>query len=40
MVSPVVANLGPLEDLTLTPNPDEVGDNPPPPASAVSPAWG
>ncbi|NXQ80477.1 NUDT8 protein, partial [Nyctibius grandis] len=24
MVAPVVANLGPLEDLTLTPNPDEV----------------
>ncbi|NXI46185.1 NUDT8 protein, partial [Galbula dea] len=23
-VAPVVANLGPLEDLTLTPNPDEV----------------
>ncbi|CAM9502338.1 unnamed protein product [Bubo scandiacus] len=24
MVAPIVANLGPLEDLTLTPNPDEV----------------
>ncbi|NXG54723.1 NUDT8 protein, partial [Hemiprocne comata] len=24
LVAPVVANLGPLEDLTLTPNPDEV----------------
>ncbi|XP_010294267.1 PREDICTED: nucleoside diphosphate-linked moiety X motif 8, mitochondrial [Phaethon lepturus] len=24
MVAPVVANLGPLEDLTLTPNPEEV----------------
>ncbi|NXJ84363.1 NUDT8 protein, partial [Trogon melanurus] len=24
IVAPVVANLGPLEDLTLTPNPDEV----------------
>ncbi|NXW25337.1 NUDT8 protein, partial [Circaetus pectoralis] len=24
MVAPVVANLGALEDLTLTPNPDEV----------------
>ncbi|KFP71299.1 hypothetical protein N310_04128, partial [Acanthisitta chloris] len=23
-VAPIVANLGPLEDLTLTPNPDEV----------------
>ena len=35
MVAPVVANLGPLEDLTLTPNPDEVGD----PAPAASPPW-
>lgn len=26
LVVPVVANLGPLEDLTLSPNPDEVGD--------------
>ncbi|NXO02010.1 NUDT8 protein, partial [Rhinopomastus cyanomelas] len=26
LVAPVVANLGPLEDLTLTPNPDEVDD--------------
>ncbi|NXD87927.1 NUDT8 protein, partial [Halcyon senegalensis] len=24
MVAPIVANLGPLEDFTLTPNPDEV----------------
>ncbi|XP_040985068.1 nucleoside diphosphate-linked moiety X motif 8 isoform X2 [Aquila chrysaetos chrysaetos] len=36
MVAPVVANLGVLEDLTLTPNPDEVGD----PAPVASPARG
>lgn len=36
MVAPVVANLGALEDLTLTPNPDEVGD----PAPVTSPARG
>lgn len=28
-VAPVVANLGPLEALTLNPNPDEVSDSSP-----------